>query len=186
MSQASVRRLRAPGQYLHAAETRPRRPKSLNGLRPGVLENSKHNAQLLMEMIVEGLRGQAELGPLTVGHKGVTLPPSQETIELLKQNCDFVLVGTGDCGSCTAWTVRAAVMLEEAGVPTVGIGSDVFEEQFRTEAAQAGMAGMCSSHRSASSLGGACATPWSRKKAAGRRRPDRDRKSRPAGRARRR
>src|ERR1700722_9301194 len=142
MSQASVRVYAPLANTFTPPKPRPPRPKSLAGLRPGVLENSKHNAQLLMEMIVEGLRGQAELGPLTVGHKGVTLPPSQETIELLKRNCDFVLVGTGDCGSCTAWTVRAAVMLEEAGVPTVGIGSDVFEEQFRTEAAQAGMAGM--------------------------------------------
>ena len=142
MSQATTRVLAPLGATYTPPKPRPARPSSLKGLRPGLLENSKHNAQLLMELMIEQLRGRAELGPLTIGHKGVTLPPSQDTIKLLKENCDFVLVGTGDCGSCTAWTVRAAVMLEEAGVPTVGIGSDVFEEQFRKEAAQAGMTGM--------------------------------------------
>jgi hypothetical protein len=122
---------------------RPARPTSLKGLRPGILENSKHNAQLLMEAVVEGLRErEPSLGSLAIGHKAVTLPPSQQTIEYLKQNADFVLVGAGDCGSCTAWTVRGAVMLEEAGIPTVGVGSDIFEKQFREEAKQLGMEGM--------------------------------------------
>ena len=40
------------------------RPASLKGLRPGILENSKPNAQLLMEAWVEGLRDQVELGEL--------------------------------------------------------------------------------------------------------------------------
>ncbi len=142
MNRETVRVLSPVTNSYTPPKARPARPTSLAGLRPGVLENSKHNAQLLMELMVEGLRERVDLGVVTVGHKGVTLPPSQETIELLKKNCDFVLVGTGDCGSCTAWTVRAAVMLEEAGVPTVGIGSDVFEEQFRKEAAQLGMTGM--------------------------------------------
>src|SRR4051812_43446726 len=69
-----------------------RRPVSLEGLRPGILENSKPNAQLLMEAWIEGLRDQVQLGELTIGHKPVTTPPSRETLELLEKNCDFVLV----------------------------------------------------------------------------------------------
>lgn len=121
---------------------RPPRPESLKGLRPGVLENSKYNAQLLMESMVLGLTETFGLKPVTIGHKGVQLPPSKETIELLRDNCDFVLVGTADCGSCAAWTVRSAVILEEHGIPTVGVGSDVFEELFRQEAEQLGMRGL--------------------------------------------
>ncbi len=118
------------------------RPGSLKGLRPGILENSKPNAQLLMEAWVEGLRGEVQLGELTIGHKAVTTPPSKETLDLLQANCDFVLVGTGDCGSCLAWTVRSAVALEERGIPTVCAGSHVFEEQFKLEAANCGMPNM--------------------------------------------
>lgn len=115
------------------------RPVSLDGLRPGILENSKPNAQLLMEAWVEGLREKFALGELTIGHKAVTTPPSKATLDLLQQNCDFVLVGTGDCGSCLAWTVRSAVALEARGIPTVCAGSHVFEEQFKLEAANCGM-----------------------------------------------
>ena len=118
------------------------RPASLRGLRPGILENSKPNAQTLMEAWVDGLRETTELGELTIGHKAVTTPPSRQTLDLLQANCDFVLVGTGDCGSCMAWTVRSAVALEERGVPTVCTGSHVFREQFQLEAEHCGMPGM--------------------------------------------
>ena len=142
MSGATVRVLAPLANVYTPAKTQPPRPTSLKGLRPGILENSKANAQLLMENMIAGLRQRVDLGTLTIGHKGVTLPPSRATVRLLKENCDFVLVGTGDCGSCTAWTVRAAVMLEEAGVPAVAVGTEVFEDQFRKEARQLGMAGL--------------------------------------------
>jgi hypothetical protein len=117
-----------------------RRPISLVGLRPGILENSKPNAQLLMESWIDRLRENVQLGELTIGHKAVTTFPSRQTLSLLRQNCDFVLVGT--CGSCMAWTVRSAVALEELGVPTVCTGSHVFREQFQLEAENCGMPDM--------------------------------------------
>lgn len=115
------------------------RPPRLQGLRPAVLENSKPNAQALMEFMVEGLSRRHGMAPVLVTHKGVTLPPSQATVARLRENADFVLVGTGDCGSCTAWTVRGAAVLEEAGVPTVSIGTHEFAAQFREEADRIGM-----------------------------------------------
>lgn len=142
MNGATVRVLAPLANVYTPPKVQPPRPASLQGLRPGILENSKANAQLLMERMVEGLRQRADLGVLTIGHKGVTLPPSSATLAQLKKECDFVLVGTGDCGSCTAWTVRAAVMLEEAGVPVVAVGTRVFEEQFHKEASQLGMPGL--------------------------------------------
>ncbi len=114
------------------------RPARLNGLRPGILENSKPNAQLLMESWVEALSEQFDLAPVTIGHKAVTTPPSRATLDALA-SCDFVLVGTGDCGSCLAWTVRSALALEKRGVPTVCVGSDAFRHQFEVEAENCGM-----------------------------------------------
>lgn len=137
---STVQVLSPVGSTWTPPKKRPPRPTALAGLRPGILENSKANAQLLMEAMVELLGTAHGLAPVTIGHKGVTLPPSSKTVAMLKESCDFVLVGTGDCGSCTAYTVRAAVILEEAGLPTVGVGTEIFAEQFHREAAQLGMA----------------------------------------------
>jgi hypothetical protein len=72
------------------------RPASLAGLRPGILENRKANARLLMESMVAALREQVDLGALTVGSKPVAGPPPAAVFKKLTQNCDFVLVGSSD------------------------------------------------------------------------------------------
>ncbi|MCA9821969.1 MAG: hypothetical protein R3B97_07400 [Dehalococcoidia bacterium] len=72
------------------------RPSSLKGLRPGILENRKANARLLMESMVDGLRERVPLGALTVGSKPVAGPPSPSTFDLLVRNSDFVVVGSSD------------------------------------------------------------------------------------------
>jgi hypothetical protein len=72
------------------------RPTSIEGLRPGVLENRKANARLLLETMVEALGERVPLGNVTVGSKAVAGPATSSTIELLKKECDFVLVGSSD------------------------------------------------------------------------------------------
>ena len=72
------------------------RPASLVGLRPGILENRKANARTLMEAMVDGLRERVELGELTVGSKPVAGPPSDSTIEALRNRADFLLIGSCD------------------------------------------------------------------------------------------
>lgn len=72
------------------------RPASLAGLRPGILENRKANARTLMEAMVDGLRERVELGELTVGSKPVAGPPSDSTIDALRNGADFLLIGSCD------------------------------------------------------------------------------------------
>lgn len=72
------------------------RPATLEGLRPGILENRKANARVLMEAMVDSLRERMPLGELTVGSKPVAGPPSKSTLDTLVSNCDFVLVGSSD------------------------------------------------------------------------------------------
>lgn len=72
------------------------RPRSLAGLRPGILENRKANARLLMEAMVNGLHALEPLGALTVASKPVAGPPSKAVVDTLTANCDFVLVGSSD------------------------------------------------------------------------------------------
>jgi hypothetical protein len=72
------------------------RPETLEGLRPGVLENRKANARVVMEAMIESIGEQVPLGKLTVGSKPVSGPPSDATLNRLVKNCDFVLVGSSD------------------------------------------------------------------------------------------
>lgn len=93
----STTRVFDPTGHVHVTEVSPAaRPASLDGLRPGILENRKANARALMEAMVDTMREQLDLGPLTVGSKPVAGPPSKATLNELVNNCDFVLVGSSD------------------------------------------------------------------------------------------
>ena len=72
------------------------RPQTLDGLRPGILENRKANARLLMETMVDRLRDRAQLGDLVVGSKPVAGPPSDSTVDALRNGADFILIGSCD------------------------------------------------------------------------------------------
>lgn len=72
------------------------RPTKLEGLRPGVLENRKANARLIMETMVDGLRPRLHLRPTTTGSKPVAGPPSTDLVRLMRESCDFVVVGSSD------------------------------------------------------------------------------------------
>ena len=72
------------------------RPDALDGLRPGVLENRKANARLLLESMVDSLREVATLGATTTGSKPVSGPASRATMATLLESCDFVVVGSSD------------------------------------------------------------------------------------------
>ena len=80
---------------VHEATAAPR-PTSLDGLRPGILENRKANARLLMETMVERLGERFDLGDLVVGSKPVGGPPSDSTIDALRNDADFLLIGSCD------------------------------------------------------------------------------------------
>lgn len=93
----STTRVFDPTGHVHVTEVSPAaRPTSLDGLRPGILENRKANARALMEAMVESLRERIDLGPLTVGSKPVAGPPNKATFNELALNSDFVLVGSSD------------------------------------------------------------------------------------------
>ena len=94
---AETVRILDPAGDIFVVEASPSpRLATLDGLRPGILENGKTNARLMMESIVEGMRERFPLGELVVGSKPVAGPPSDSTVNLLKAGCDFMLVGSSD------------------------------------------------------------------------------------------
>lgn len=103
------------------------RPAQLAGLRVGLLENTKHNAALLLEELAAHLTGEhgAEVS-LRRTKTAFALPLPDDLRAELVAGCDVVLVGVGDCGSCSASAVADGIALERAGVPTAVICSDAF------------------------------------------------------------
>jgi hypothetical protein len=93
---ATVRILSPVGHVRVQEVAAATRPLTLEGLRPGILENRKANARLFMETVVDRLRERVALGELTVTSKPVAGPPSRAVVDTLRANCDFVLVGSSD------------------------------------------------------------------------------------------
>ena len=118
---AGAVKAQSPGLALAA-----RRP-SLSGLRVGLMDNTKHNAAMLL----------AEIGKLLAAEHGATVaveatkadfaaPAPADLVERYREACDVVITGVGDCGSCSASAVADGIGFEQAGLPTAVICSDAF------------------------------------------------------------
>ncbi|MGO2113050.1 MAG: UGSC family (seleno)protein [Pseudoclavibacter sp.] len=110
-----------------AATTLSPRPVSLEGLRVGLLDNTKPNATLLLEALGELLTTTQKVGSTKLYTKDYFgTPAKQELLDEIVRESDIVVTAVGDCGSCSAATVADGLLLEQAGVPTVSITSDSF------------------------------------------------------------
>lgn len=118
----------APVRPAATGPARAPRRTDLSGARVGLLENTKHNADLLL----------TELGSLLVTEHGAAavalvrtkqafaLPAPDELVAEFVAGCDVVITGVGDCGSCSASAVADGVVFEAAGLPAAVICSDAF------------------------------------------------------------
>ena len=68
----------------------------LRGRVVGVLDNGKANAGVLMTAIAEVLKSQHGVRDVIVRTKPVAGPASPETVRVLKEQADFVMVGSAD------------------------------------------------------------------------------------------
>lgn len=103
------------------------RPADLRGRTVGLLANVKQNAELFLDEVGELLRerhGVAELVRRKKFNITDTVPPG--ILAELTEHCDVVVVGVGDCGSCSASAVADGLALEAAHVPAVVICTEAF------------------------------------------------------------
>ncbi|WP_136710025.1 UGSC family (seleno)protein [Agromyces sp. H66] len=115
------------------------RPRSLDGLRIGLLGNTKRNADLILDAVGAQLARRADavtLVPRTKTQFAMPLPV--DLIEELIRECDVVVIGVGDCGSCSASAVADGIALERVGIPTAVVCTDAFVDP---SAAMAGLKG---------------------------------------------
>ncbi len=73
------------------------RPDSLEGLKVGLVENTKYNSETILRKIAERLDEQYKIKMVHVNHKkSASHSVSEDAIETLKGKADFVVAGIGD------------------------------------------------------------------------------------------
>jgi hypothetical protein len=107
------------------------RPTSLRGLRIGLVENTKKNAEEVLRKLAEKLGTAHGMTVTAVVHKSQRAPVKDAQIAELKGKTDFVIAGVGDCGACSSGSLLDAVILERAGIPAIAIVTDAFNATAR-------------------------------------------------------
>lgn len=111
------------------------RPESLAGLRIGLLGNTKRNADVILDAVGAALAERFPVAELVRRTKTqFAMPLPDELIEELVRECDVVVIGVGDCGSCSASAVADGITMEIAGVPAAVIATTAFETTSRAMA----------------------------------------------------
>jgi len=101
------------------------RPKSLAGLRIGLLDNGKEFSDIVLDAVAERLRRDHGATKIKFWRKGFPAKGAPFIGEMAAET-DVAISGVGHCGSSSPWSVIDAVNLERAGVPTVALISRSF------------------------------------------------------------
>ena len=120
----------------------PRRA-TLDGLRLGILDNSKWNANKLLRGSAAALERGTRFGAVNYYVKhSFSKDAAPELIARIAAENDIVLTAIGDCGSCCSCCVRDSIALERLGVPAACIITTEFERETELTRAAIGMTGL--------------------------------------------
>lgn len=129
------------GRIRTASRDRARaaRPRSLAGVRVGLLWNGKRNAELLVAQIGRLLAEQYDAVVAACAEPYAhAVPLDVPDLAGLVDRCDVTVVGVGDCASCAAAAVADGMAIERQGAPAAVICSDAFVRTARATAAVQG------------------------------------------------
>ena len=101
------------------------RPKSLAGLRIGLLDNGKEFSDVVLDGLAETLRRDHGANRIKFWRKGFPAKGAPFIAEMAAET-DVAVSGVGHCGSSSPWSVIDAVNLEKAGVPSIALISRSF------------------------------------------------------------
>ena len=111
----------------------------LHGLSVALVDNGKWNAGSLLEAVRERLVERREMSAGPLAHKQhYNRDLNDEERAELSGGADVALAAIGDCGSCTSYTVRDALVLEQLGVPAVALVTEPFKPLAESLAASLG------------------------------------------------
>lgn len=116
------------------------RPKDLKGLRVGLIENTKYNSDRILQRIGDILVEEYGAAETRMYHKKYSsVPAHEEIIKDIEKNCDVVVAGVGDCGSCSSGSVLDGILMEKINKPAASIITHVFINTGRAMAKQWGI-----------------------------------------------
>jgi len=94
----------------------------LDGLRLGILDNSKWNANKLLRGASAAFDANIKFAAVNYYVKhSFSKDATPELIKQIAQENDIVLTAIGDCGSCCSCCIRDAIALERLGIPSAAI-----------------------------------------------------------------
>lgn len=94
----------------------------LEGLRLGILDNSKWNANKLLRGASHALGENIKFAAVNYYVKqSFSKDAGPELIEKIVRENDIALTAIGDCGSCCSCCIRDSVALETLGIPSAAI-----------------------------------------------------------------
>ena len=110
--------VRNRGQVPHRVAAR----RSLAGARVGLVSNGLGRAEDLLHAVYSLLRDDAGVASAVLVRKPHrSVPPLPGDWDRLLTGTDVVIAGFGGCGSCSTRTIRDAMELEWAGIPSAAL-----------------------------------------------------------------
>lgn len=76
------------------------------------------------------------------GRTGVEGERVAAQLDAFLDTLDIAIVGLGNCGSCTGWTIRDSLAAADRGLPTTAVCTEVFEELGHQLATHGGRSGL--------------------------------------------
>ena len=78
----------------------------------------------------------------SAGRTGISGARLAKSLDAFLDSVDVVVVGLGNCGSCTGWTIRDALTAAAKGLPTTAIVTDNFKGLGQNLARRGGRSGL--------------------------------------------
>lgn len=101
---------------------------SLRGASLVLVDNGKQNAGVFVAELAELLKQRYGAKVVEIAKKPIaTVEAPPELIDELAKTADAVIIGVGDCGSCSAASVADGVALERLGKPTAVVCTESFK-----------------------------------------------------------
>jgi hypothetical protein len=92
----------------------------------GFFSNNKQNCTEIQHALAIAWTAEFGLEPHFYLKTNASAPADPALIEQITGECDAVITGSGDCGSCTAATVHDSIALRQAGLPVAMLTTESF------------------------------------------------------------